>query len=162
MPSCPCLEFLPRRGLGQLCGWKRCQGLILKLHLHSQKQLYRSDIYFGQLWRMLVRAVSEQPPSPTSFPLLCLVTHGAPAEAVSMDTGTTQTPSKGRSPMGPPGQGGPGKLCRPPMRPWLSQQGTSVCAAPSSQLLFLQTSVPHIAIPVNASSQERPPEKDNQ
>ena len=45
-----------------------------------------------------MRAVGEQPPSPTSFPLLCLVTRGAPAEAVSMDTGTTQTPSKAGHP----------------------------------------------------------------
>ena len=134
----------------------------MKLHLHSQQQLYRSDIYFGQLWRMLVSAVSEQPPQCHLFPSPVSCTHGAPAEAVSVDTGTTQAPSKGRSPMGPPGQGGPGKLCRPPMRPWFSQQGTSFCAAPSFQLLFLQRSAPHTAIPVNASSQERPPGKGNQ
>ena len=67
------LEFLPRRGLGQLCGWKRCQGLILKLHLYSQKQFYGSNIYFGQLWRMLVRAVSEQNPPVPPLSLSCVL-----------------------------------------------------------------------------------------
>ena len=72
------LEFLPRKGLGQLYGWKRCQGLILKLHLYSQKQLYGSNIYFGQLWRMLVRAVSEQNPPVPPLSLSCVLSFTVP------------------------------------------------------------------------------------
>ena len=154
----PGSEFLSRRALGAALWLEEVLRDLFWNCMYIAIQFYRLNIYFRQLWRMLMEAVSEQNlPTTTSFPFSWLVTHSARAASAWMQVWCSEhghlwsqpKPPKGGPAMGFHGQKGLRKWYRPPWDIGCHNLAPRSVLIPCSNLCFLQGSaLAHLAIPV--------------
>ena len=158
---CPGSEILSRRGSGEALWLEEILRDLFWSHIYiaRNKYLYRLNVYFRKIWRMLVEATSEQnPPIPPLFlsPAPSLIAPSffkcfkcmqwAPALWEPAKTPNEQTTESRKY----WGRGG-----RHPWDTGSPQQGTSVCADIFLQSLFpTKISVFHTLQHSNVSSEK--------